>query len=76
MYGCKPCSLTSQGDRGQPSKYWEREHVDVKRDKIRGFRKLQSEGLHNFFSTNKVGMIKSRQIIWAWHVTCILKKTV
>jgi len=46
-----------------------------KRDKISGFKKLQSERLHNFFSTNKVGMIKSRQIIWVRHVTCILKKT-
>jgi len=53
----------------------DKEHVDVRGDKIRGLRKMQSERLHNFFSsTNNAGMIKSRPIRWVRHVICTLRR--
>jgi hypothetical protein len=34
-----------------------------------GWRKLNTEEFHNlYFSPNIIGMIKSRVMIWTWHV--------
>jgi hypothetical protein len=40
-----------------------------KRDEVTGeLRKLHNEELHNFCLPNKIRMIKSRRMGWAWHV--------
>jgi hypothetical protein len=40
-----------------------------KRDEVTGgWRKLHNQELHNLYSSNIMGMIKSRRMIWAGHV--------
>jgi hypothetical protein len=43
----------------------------LKRDEIIGWRKLNSEELHNLYSSpNIIRMIKSRRMSWEVHVAC------
>jgi hypothetical protein len=58
-----------------------REHVGLfapKRDEItESWRKLHNEGLHNLYSSPSIiRMIKSRRMIWAWHVAGMGEKRV
>jgi hypothetical protein len=47
-----------------------------KRDEVtREWRKLQNEGLHNFYSfLNIIRQIKSRRMRWVGHVICMARK--
>jgi hypothetical protein len=78
LYGCETWSLTLREER--KLKDFEnmllRKIFGPKRDEVRGgWRKLHNEELHNLYSSpSTVGIIKSRRMRWAGHVSRMVEK--